>query len=482
MPDVTEVQSQADYQSARLKAFFREVLAFLTGRPNALLAFDAVKEKLRIGGPIYRGVRPVPLDHIVGSVDRYRDFDRAFLPTQEHTADRWRRVNRAWYEDVNLPPVLLYQVGDVYFVVDGNHRVSVAKEQGQQYIDADVRECRVKVPVTPDLRPEDLEILGARVEFLERTGLDQLRPAAQVEVTILGGYDRLLEHIAVHRYFMGLDFKRDIAEAEAVEHWYDTVYLPVIEVVRASGMLEALPGKTDADFYLWIMDHRHYLVSEGKASLVEPGQVAEEFIQHYRATKTLPPQPDFQPVAAPAKAAPKVAAVFGGSQTAPGSAVYEAALLLGRELAHAGWTVMTGGYAGVMEAVSRGAAEAGGHVIGITCARIEAFRPGLRPNAWVKEEVKYATLRDRLYHLVERCDAAIALPGGVGTLSEVALTWSLIQTGEISRKPLVVVGRAWAETVATFIREADGFIYPDDARLIQTVGSAAEALPLLSRD
>jgi uncharacterized protein (TIGR00725 family) len=148
-------------------------------------------------------------------------------------------------------------------------------------------------------------------------------------------------------------------------------------------------------------------------------------------------------------------------------------------LARAGWTVMTGGYAGVMEAASRGAAEAGGHVVGITCERIEAFRPGLRPNAWVKEEVKYATLRERLYHLVEHCDAAIALPGGVGTLSEVALTWSLLQTGEIPRKPLVVVGRAWAETVATFVREAGAFIYPDDANLIRAVNQAAEVLPVL---
>ena len=134
-----------------------------------------------------------------------------------------------------------------------------------------------------------------------------------------------------------------------------------------------------------------------------------------------------------------------------------------------------------MEAASRGAAEAGGHVIGVTCERIEAFRKGLRPNAWVKEEVKYATLRDRLYYLVEHCDAVLALPGGVGTLSEVALTWSLIQTGEIPRKPLIVVGRVWAETVTTFVREAGSFIYPDDANLIRAVNSAAEALPALTR-
>ncbi len=177
----------------------------------------------------------------------------------------------------------------------------------------------------------------------------------------------------------------------------------------------------------------------------------------------------------------KIVAVFGGSQTAPGAPVYEEAVRLGGKLARAGWTVMTGGYAGVMEAASRGAAEAGGHVIGATCERIETLRPGLRPNAWVSEEAKFVTLRERLYYLVEHCDAAIALPGGVGTLSEVALTWSLIQTGEIKRKPLVAVGQAWRQTISTFIREAGDFIYPEDAQLIQVVDSIEEAIAAIER-
>ena len=277
-------RSQADFFTARTKAFFRDVLAFLTGQHNRPLAFEEVREKLRIGGPIYRGVRSVPLAQIIGSVNRYRDFDRVFLPTQGYTMDRWTRVNRAWYQDQSLPPVLLYQVGQAYFVVDGHHRVSVAREQGQAFIDAEVRECRVRVPVTPDLRPEDLELLGAQVEFVERTGLDRLRPAARIEVTVLGGYDRLLEHLAVHRYFMGLDFRRDISEPEAVEHWYDTVYCPVVEEIRQSGLLSVFEGKTEADFYLWVMDHRHYLVERGEADLVEPGQIAEEFVRRLGAT------------------------------------------------------------------------------------------------------------------------------------------------------------------------------------------------------
>lgn len=285
---VNAARAVADFNAARTKAVFRELLTLLTGRPNKLLAYDEVREKLRLGGPIYRGVHTVPLSQIVGSVNRYTEFDRAFLPLQTHTAQRWQRVNRAWYEDISLPPVLLYKVGDVYFVVDGNHRVSVARDQGQEYIDAEVRECQVKVPVTADLKPEDLVVLGAQVEFLERTNLDQLRPQASLTITILGGYDRVLEHIAVHRYFMGLDFRRDVSESEAVEHWYDTVYVPVIAVVQRSGLLEAFPGRTEADFYLWVMDHRHYLVSQGQADLVEPGRAAEEFVQQY-LSRQLPP-------------------------------------------------------------------------------------------------------------------------------------------------------------------------------------------------
>jgi hypothetical protein len=287
-PDIHTGRVIADFNAARTKAVFRELVALLTGRPNKLLAYNEVREKLRLGGPIYRGLQTVPLKQIVGSVNRYTEFDRAFLPLQTHTAQRWQRVNRAWYEEISLPPILLYKVGEVYFVVDGNHRVSVAREQGQEFIDAEVRECQVKVPVTTDLKPEDLVVLGAQVEFLERTGLDRLRPQAALTITILGGYDRLLEHIAVHRYFMGLDFKRDITDAEAVEHWYDTVYLPVVEVVRRSGLLRAFPGRTEGDFYLWVMDHRHYLVSQGKADLIEPGRAAEEFVQQY-LSRQLPP-------------------------------------------------------------------------------------------------------------------------------------------------------------------------------------------------
>jgi hypothetical protein len=274
-------QADLDWQAARWKGFIQGVLAALSGQSRRLLAFDEVKQHLHIGGPVYRGVETVPLDKVVGSVDRYRDFDRIFLPTQSHTEDRWRRVSRAWYEDISLPPVQLYKVGEVYFVVDGNHRVSVARSRGQKYIDAEVRECEARVPLTSEVRPEDLARLGEKVEFLERTQLDRVRPGAAIEPTVLGGYDRLLEHIAVHRYFMGLEAGREVFEAEAVGHWHDTLYRPVAEVVEQSGILESLPGRTAADFYLWVMDHIHYLRERPGQERLDPGRAAEDFIEHY---------------------------------------------------------------------------------------------------------------------------------------------------------------------------------------------------------
>jgi hypothetical protein len=270
---------RADYSRARFKAFLNRVKAVLSGQPTNLLSYDQVKEKLHIGGPIYRGIQTVRIDQIVGSLNRYHQFDRAFLPTQDETAPRWQRVNLAFYQDIDLPPVVLYKVGEVYFVVDGHHRVSVAREQGQEFIEAEVRECATRVNITPDLKPEDLEVLEAKVRFLERTGLDRIRPKARIKLTIPDGFDRMLEHIAVHRYFMGLDLQRDIPEEEAVAHWYDTVYLPIVKIIRQSKILKEFPGKTEGDLYLWVLDHQHYLASTEGQPLRPPEEAAQEFIE-----------------------------------------------------------------------------------------------------------------------------------------------------------------------------------------------------------
>lgn len=174
-----------------------------------------------------------------------------------------------------------------------------------------------------------------------------------------------------------------------------------------------------------------------------------------------------------------IVSVFGASAPKPDTPSYAEAMEMGRLLARAGFTVATGGYGGVMEAASRGAAEAGGHVIGVTCTLIENWREGLTANRWVKEEVRFGSLRERLFHLVSMCDSAVALGGGIGTLSEVAFMWSLTQSGEIPRKPLVLVGPLWRETIATFLSHAEGFVRPADKDLLAFAGRVDEVLKLL---
>ncbi|HAV78245.1 MAG TPA: hypothetical protein DCX53_12925 [Anaerolineae bacterium] len=277
MTDPISEQARSDFQRALFKAFMNRVWASLSGQTTTLLSYDEIKEKLHIGGPIYRGVQTVRVDQIAGSLNRYHEFDRVFLPASDKLADRWQSVNRAFYQEVSLPPVVLYKVGQVYFVVDGHHRVSVARKQGQVFIDAEVRECATRVNITANIKPEDLEILENKVNFLERTSLDSLIPDANIRLNIPDGFDRMLEHIAVHRYFMGLDMQRDISEEEAIVHWYETVYMPVINVIRSTGILREFPEKTEGDLYLWVLDHQHYLESEEGIPLQSSEDAARDF-------------------------------------------------------------------------------------------------------------------------------------------------------------------------------------------------------------
>lgn len=170
--------------------------------------------------------------------------------------------------------------------------------------------------------------------------------------------------------------------------------------------------------------------------------------------------------------------VFGGSQPRPGSPPYLEAQKLGSLLAGAGYAVQTGGYIGTMEAVSRGAAEAGGHVIGVTCDEIESWRP-VGPNPWVMQEKRCPTLRTRIFVLIDECAGAIALPGGIGTLAEILLTWAQLQIQPDDHKPLILVGHGWQETLGTFRSELGEYIPPADQDRLMLVPDVESALVVL---
>lgn len=262
MSDWIDRQVEYDFTRARFRSFLNAIRGALLHKPTALLPFEEVRSRVLIRGQRDLGIQTVPLDRIVGSEGRYTDFDRLFLPRSELTQDRWKSIGRAHYQDITLPPVELYKIGDIYFVRDGNHRISVARQRGQLDVDAHVVELKTDVPLTPDLSVENLILKEEQSDFLEWTGLAELRPGINIEVSQPGGYLDLIRHINGHRYFLSLERGEEVSREEAILDWYDNVYLPLVSAIRRSRILEAFPGRTEADLYLWIMEHRHYLTEQ----------------------------------------------------------------------------------------------------------------------------------------------------------------------------------------------------------------------------
>jgi hypothetical protein len=275
-----EQRAQVEAEALAQRVFFHDLLHRLRKEPNELLPFHAVAA-LRPRGEHYLGVRPIEVDRIIGSVDRYEDFDHHFLPKEPHTIQRWAHLRSVQLKGAELPPIQVYQVGDVYFVKDGNHRVALAKAEQQRYIDAEIIALDVPIPPQPGDTLKDLIIKGEYAHFLEVTRLPELRPGhLEIRFTVPGRYDILLDHIHTHQYYMGLELKRSILWEEAVTDWYDRLYVPTVQQIRDRGILKSFPGRTEADLYLWIMDHRYYL-SKALGEDVGAEEAARSYQEHF---------------------------------------------------------------------------------------------------------------------------------------------------------------------------------------------------------
>lgn len=249
-------QVRADYERARRKAFLNDIVSFLRREPNTLISYADVRDRVTMEGESYRGLQEVPVDKIAGSMDRYRDFDRRFLPKRKNTANRWRSIDRAYYQDVILPPVQLYKVGDIYFVKDGNHRVSVARERGVAFIDAEVIEGHIRIPIDSSMRPSRLLQQVEYAEFLRKTNLDRTRPQHDIRPTALGRYDEIVTHIEGRRRLTEGRTTKPVSMSDAAADWFDNAYLPIVLAVREQRLLREFPDRTEADVYLWVMANR----------------------------------------------------------------------------------------------------------------------------------------------------------------------------------------------------------------------------------
>jgi hypothetical protein len=252
------IPRMSGFDAARRAALMQDLVGHVLGRPVDLLPFERVRERLRLRHLVDRGLREVPLDAIVGSLGREREFNREFLPREESLRERWEDADDMAGGLRGYPAVELYQVGDTYFVVDGHHRISVARASGQPAIEARVKEFLTPVPLSPEDSTEDVLLKGSLADFLEATGLTPETPD-EFLTREPGGYERLLEHISVHRWYRGIETGRPVSWEEAVRSWRDAVYRPMIRLIRGSGVLDLFPGGTATDLYLFTMAHLHDL-------------------------------------------------------------------------------------------------------------------------------------------------------------------------------------------------------------------------------
>jgi hypothetical protein len=274
-------QSDRDFSRARRRAFLRRIGAYLRRDPgsNQLLSFDEVKGALGAVSQVYLGLREVPVSKIVGSVGRHRDFDRAFLPSKPDLGTRWRRIDEIMHRAEELPPVSLFKIGDAYFVQDGNHRVSVARQQGVEMIDAEVIELRSRVPVDSALTARDLLHKLEHRHLLERLPIDRVLPEIKVKFSDVADYRRLATFIEAHGFRVSQLWKRYVSPEEVLGDWYEYGYRPIAEMIREERILEAFPGRTELDLYFWIVSHRERLALEARDEKISPQAAKDDILK-----------------------------------------------------------------------------------------------------------------------------------------------------------------------------------------------------------
>lgn len=249
-------QAKEDFNRARNKALIHELQNFLASDKKKLLSFHDVKKILKPKNEVYVGMQSVPIKKIVGSEGRYRDFDKHFLPKSAYLRQRWERVDQAHLTDVALPPIQLYEIGSMYFVRDGNHRVSVAKAQGVEFIDAEIISLKSEIILPSTVTPETLldEVIKYEKRvFYTETGFGDLTDDWDLDFTSPGQFDVLYNHILVHKYYINETVEGEIPFTEAMLSWYRNVYQPVIGVIKRKKLLRKFRKRTESDLYVWII-------------------------------------------------------------------------------------------------------------------------------------------------------------------------------------------------------------------------------------
>jgi len=257
---IYQQQAKREWDRARRKAFWAELRADFGGQDRQILNFDQIADRFELSNAFYEGVKRIPLNKIVGSVGRYQDFTDAFLPTTAAMEERWRNIATLYLDATSggVPPIAAYQVGDTYFVRDGNHRVSVANQLDMVDIEAYIWHYPESVVGLAAGINIDLALLETeRQAFLDQTQIDLLRPAHNIRLTAPEGYNTILGQIIYYQYALSQIDGEEISYPDAVTAWYDMRYEVTEQVIEQSGIMKSFPNRTLTDFYIWII-RRHW--------------------------------------------------------------------------------------------------------------------------------------------------------------------------------------------------------------------------------
>jgi uncharacterized ParB-like nuclease family protein len=244
------LDAEEDWNRARRKVLYQEVVCFFKQCSVDLLSFEEVRTMLHLRQSIDRGLQEIPLDRIRGSVGRYDDFTSAFIPRKRHMRERWERVDVAMMAG-KTPPIDVYQVGESYFVLDGNHRVSIARQHGFGSIEAYVWEFPTPYGLSPEADMDELLIRSEQIEFLETIGQESPPAVREIVFTCVDCYGDLVDMIeAVRRGLEEVD-EHPVSTEQAVSVWYEEVYRPAIETIQKNNLLAQFPNRTEADLLIW---------------------------------------------------------------------------------------------------------------------------------------------------------------------------------------------------------------------------------------
>jgi hypothetical protein len=241
-----------------------------------LLSLDEVGRRLRIFEQSYVGVRPIPVSRIVGTLGREGDFDRDFAPRRPNVEQRWRSVDRAFPEG-DFPPIVVYELDGRYFVVDGHHRVAVARRRGVDYIDAEITRLRARWPLPDGADLGRIIMVEQQRVFMDESGLERARPEVRIEFSRPQGYIELLENIKIHGFHLMRERGQILPIEVIAGDWYDRVYLPTVGAIKREGLWQLFPGATKADLFLWVSQRRRELFPErGGMGIDEAVRAARE--------------------------------------------------------------------------------------------------------------------------------------------------------------------------------------------------------------